>query len=115
MAGRAPEALHAPEALRQGGGAHPAQEEEQHAVVGDARRAPEGNLLHQGDQEAGGEDEQRDFALVTCRTEVQTAACIHVQLILMSWCRHVFCKYKLSNLVLVSVAIPMLISLSMHP
>lgn len=46
----------APKALQQGTGAHPAQEEEQHAVVRDAGRAPEGNLLHQGDQEAGGEE-----------------------------------------------------------
>lgn len=56
LPGRWQVAGRAPEALQQGGGPHTAQKEEQHAVVGDTGRPPEGNFLHQRDQAAGGEN-----------------------------------------------------------
>lgn len=49
----------APEALQQGSGPNTAKKEEQHAVVGDTRRPPERNFLHQRDQEAGGENQHQ--------------------------------------------------------
>lgn len=59
VSGRWQVAGRAPEAVQQGSGPNTAEKEEQHPVVGDARRPPEGNVLHEGDQEAGGENLHR--------------------------------------------------------